>query len=161
MGAVQALLPQPQNETLQPSPNGGTPVQDLQHNAASSVVREHSLAENLTQLPETGNTGVCTVRLSRTCGLVIIDDRRYAFEQHESASERPENKVYRVQTEPERVGWARISDLVRQRDKAKIEDLKEDIDTLLVFVSVHQAPQLFILLIHEVSRVNRPVYSRR
>ena len=36
--------------------------------------------------------------------------------------------------EPERRGWARISDLLRQNDQMSIQDVKEDIDTLLVFV---------------------------
>lgn len=43
--------------------------------------------------------------------------------------------VHRVQVEPEYVGWSRISDSLRQKDKSRIEDAKEDIDSLLVFVS--------------------------
>ena len=45
------------------------------------------------------------------------------------------DKVQRVRIEPERTGWARIYDLVRQVDKDRVADMKEDIDTLLVFVS--------------------------
>ena len=44
------------------------------------------------------------------------------------------DKVQRVRIEPERTGWARIYDLVRQVDKDRVADIKEDIDTLLVFV---------------------------
>ena len=51
------------------------------------------------------------------------------------------NKVSRVQIEPERVGWTRLADLVRQKDRDRIDDVKEDIDTLLVFVS----PSILIL----------------
>ena len=45
------------------------------------------------------------------------------------------NKVSRVQIEPERVGWTRLADLVRQKDRERIDEVKEDIDTLLVLVS--------------------------
>ena len=37
--------------------------------------------------------------------------------------------------EPERTGWAKLYDLVRQVDKDRVEDIRDDIDTLLVFVS--------------------------
>ena len=43
--------------------------------------------------------------------------------------------MYRVRLESERTGWARLYDLVRQVDKDRVADVKEDIDTLLVFVS--------------------------
>ena len=46
-----------------------------------------------------------------------------------------DNNVQRVRIEPERTGWARMYDLVREYDKNRIIDNKEDIDTLLVFVS--------------------------
>ena len=47
-----------------------------------------------------------------------------------------DDKVQRVRVEPERTGWARMYDLVREYDKNRILDNKEDIDTLLVFVSL-------------------------
>ena len=37
--------------------------------------------------------------------------------------------------EPDRIGWARMYELVREYDKIRVVDNKEDIDTLLVFVS--------------------------
>ena len=43
--------------------------------------------------------------------------------------------MQRVRIETERTGWARIYDLVHEFDKNRIVDTKEDIDTLLVFVS--------------------------
>ena len=46
-----------------------------------------------------------------------------------------DNKVQRVRIEPECTGWARMYDLVREYDKNRVVDNKEDIDTLLVFVS--------------------------
>ena len=46
-----------------------------------------------------------------------------------------DDEVHRVRVEPERTGWARLYDLVREYDKNRIIDNKEDIDTLLVFVS--------------------------
>ena len=46
-----------------------------------------------------------------------------------------DDNIHRVRIEPERTGWARIYDLVRQFDKDRVIDVKEDIDTLLVFVS--------------------------
>ena len=46
-----------------------------------------------------------------------------------------DDKVHRVRIEPERTGWARMYDLVREYDKNRVIDNKEDIDTLLVFVS--------------------------
>ena len=45
------------------------------------------------------------------------------------------DKVQRVRIEPERMGWARIYGLVRQVDKDRVGDIKEDLDTPLVFVS--------------------------
>ena len=47
-----------------------------------------------------------------------------------------DNKVQRVRIKPERTGWARMHDLVREYDKNRVVDNKEDIDTLLVFVSL-------------------------
>ncbi|KAK7684417.1 hypothetical protein QCA50_012364 [Cerrena zonata] len=49
------------------------------------------------------------------------------------------DEVHRVQLEPERTGWARLYDLVRQFDKDRVEDVKEDIDTLLVFAGLFSA----------------------
>lgn len=43
--------------------------------------------------------------------------------------------MQRVLIEPDRTGWARISDMVHKYDEDRIKDVKEDIDTLLVFVS--------------------------
>ena len=45
------------------------------------------------------------------------------------------DRVHRVRMEPERTGWAKLYDLVRQVDKDRVEDIRDDIDTLLVFVS--------------------------
>ena len=50
-----------------------------------------------------------------------------------------DDKVHRVRIEPERTGWARMYDLVREVDKTRIADNNEDIDTLLVFVSLYIA----------------------
>ena len=50
-----------------------------------------------------------------------------------------DDKVQRVRIEPERTGWARMYDLVSEVDKTRIVDNKEDIDTLLVFVSLYIA----------------------
>ncbi|KAK7677460.1 hypothetical protein QCA50_019573 [Cerrena zonata] len=50
-----------------------------------------------------------------------------------------EDKVHRVKIEPDRTGWGRISDLIRQYDRARVEDVKEDIDTLLVFAGLFSA----------------------
>ena len=40
-----------------------------------------------------------------------------------------------VQIEPDRKGWAQLVDMYRKYDEDRIRDAKEDIDTLLVFVS--------------------------
>ena len=56
-----------------------------------------------------------------------------------------DNKVHRVRIEPERTGWARLYDLVQEFDKNRIVDNKEDIDTLLVFVSLYPFKLLHIL----------------
>ena len=45
-----------------------------------------------------------------------------------------ENNIQRVRIEPERTGWARLYDIVSQVDKRRVDDIKEDVDTLLVFV---------------------------
>ena len=54
----------------------------------------------------------------------------------QDSSNNMDDKVHRVRIEPERTGWARMYDLVREYDKNRITDNKEDIDTLLVFVSL-------------------------
>ena len=38
--------------------------------------------------------------------------------------------------EPEHKGWGRLADMYRMFDEDRIRDAKEDIDTLLVFVSI-------------------------
>ena len=43
--------------------------------------------------------------------------------------------MQRVRLESDPTGWARLWDLTRQFDKARAEDVRDDIDTLLVFVS--------------------------
>ena len=53
----------------------------------------------------------------------------------QDAPEDLDHRIHRVHIEPERTGWARLYDLVRQLDKDRVADIKEDIDTLLVFVS--------------------------
>ncbi|KAK7693021.1 hypothetical protein QCA50_002586 [Cerrena zonata] len=50
-----------------------------------------------------------------------------------------EDKVHRVKIESDRTGWGRISDLIRQYDRDRVEDVKEDIDTLLVFAGLFSA----------------------
>lgn len=42
---------------------------------------------------------------------------------------------HKVKVEPEHTGWGRLSSMIRDYDEARIKDIKEDIDTLLVFVS--------------------------
>ncbi|KAK7684418.1 hypothetical protein QCA50_012365 [Cerrena zonata] len=49
------------------------------------------------------------------------------------------NSVQRVKIEPERTGWAKLYDLVRQFDKDRVEDIRDDIDTLLVFAGLFSA----------------------
>ena len=44
--------------------------------------------------------------------------------------------MYRVRLESERTGWARLSDLYQKYDQERVQDVKEDIDTLLVFVGI-------------------------
>ena len=39
-----------------------------------------------------------------------------------------------VLLQPDRVGWAKISDNIRKYDEEKVSDVKEDIDVLLVLV---------------------------
>ncbi|KAK7677465.1 hypothetical protein QCA50_019578 [Cerrena zonata] len=70
-------------------------------------------------------------------------------EQHQTGEQSPptekdtvpktEDKVHRVKIESDRTGWGRISDLLRQYDRARVEDVKEDIDTLLVFAGLFSA----------------------
>ena len=63
------------------------------------------------------------------------------------------DKVHRVRIEPERTGWAKLYDLVRQVDKDRVEDIRDDIDTLLVFVSSPSHPLASKLIL------DRPVCS--
>ena len=44
-------------------------------------------------------------------------------------------KTPRAHAGSEPTGWARLSDLVFNYDREKVEDVKEDVDSLLVFVS--------------------------
>ena len=46
------------------------------------------------------------------------------------------DEVYRVRLESERIGWARLFDLYQKYDQERAQDVKEDIDMLLVFVSL-------------------------
>lgn len=48
----------------------------------------------------------------------------------------PQNAERCMRIEPERTGWARLSDLFHKYDQVRIQDVKEDIDTLLVFVGI-------------------------
>ncbi|KAK7685881.1 hypothetical protein QCA50_011228 [Cerrena zonata] len=50
-----------------------------------------------------------------------------------------EDKVHRVKIESDRTGWGRLSDLIGQYDRHRVEDVKEDIDTLLVFAGLFSA----------------------
>ncbi|KAK7693016.1 hypothetical protein QCA50_002581 [Cerrena zonata] len=54
-------------------------------------------------------------------------------------SSKSEEKVHRVKIEHDRTGWSRLSDLIRQYDRDRVEDVKEDIDTLLVFAGLFSA----------------------
>ncbi|KAK7677502.1 hypothetical protein QCA50_019508 [Cerrena zonata] len=47
--------------------------------------------------------------------------------------------VQKVQIEPDRKGWARLSDVYHKYDEDRIRDTKEDIDTLLVFAGLFSA----------------------
>ena len=64
--------------------------------------------------------------------------------------------MHRVRIEPERTGWVRIYDLVHEFDKNRIVDTKEDIDTLLVFVS---SVLLYTPLLSKLIRIGRFVLS--
>ena len=77
----------------------------------------------------------------------------YSSVSPKDGSKEETNRSQRVRVEPERTGWARIYDLVRQVDKDRVADIKEDIDTLLVFVSSLLYAQISKLTYH------RPVYS--
>ena len=66
-----------------------------------------------------------------------------------------DDNIHCVRIEPERTGWARIYDLVRQFDKDRVIDVKEDIDTLLVFVSLSSYLSVSELIYY------RPVYSQQ
>ena len=46
------------------------------------------------------------------------------------------DKVQRVRIEPERTGWARLFDFYQKYDQGRVQYVKEDIDTLLVFVGI-------------------------
>ena len=74
----------------------------------------------------------------------ITSARRSAF-FNQDGTNNTDDKVHRVRIEPERTGWARIYDLVQEFDKDRIVDNKEDIDTLLVFVSLYALEHLHIL----------------
>ncbi|KAK7677500.1 hypothetical protein QCA50_019506 [Cerrena zonata] len=47
--------------------------------------------------------------------------------------------IQKVQVEPDRKGWARLSDMYHKYDEDRIKDVKEDIDTLLVFAGLFSA----------------------
>ena len=67
----------------------------------------------------------------------------------------PDTRPLRVQVEPERIGWARLSDLIHKYDQRRVRDAKEDIDTLLVFVSSRFANLCFI---HRCVRTGRIIF---
>ncbi|KAK7688639.1 hypothetical protein QCA50_008177 [Cerrena zonata] len=51
----------------------------------------------------------------------------------------PATKEALCRTESKQAGWARLSDLIRNYDKERVEDAKEDIDTLLVLAGLFSA----------------------
>ncbi|KAK7685562.1 hypothetical protein QCA50_011429 [Cerrena zonata] len=84
------------------------------------------------------NTGTGTG--DNTTPLQLLDRQRSSStiptdKMNMSSDEKP----LRVQIEPERTGWARLSDLIRRYDQRRIHDAKEDIDTLLVFAGLFSA----------------------
>ncbi|KAK7689223.1 hypothetical protein QCA50_007914 [Cerrena zonata] len=76
---------------------------------------------------------------------VLVDATPLADEQHRMVEHSPPNdedikgKVHRVKIESDCTGWGRTSDLLRQYDRDRVEDVKEDIDTLLVFAGLFSA----------------------
>ncbi|KAK7689232.1 hypothetical protein QCA50_007923 [Cerrena zonata] len=58
---------------------------------------------------------------------------------NQNVSSNIEDKVHRVKIESDRTGWGRISDLLHQYDRARVDDVKEDIDSLLVFAGLFSA----------------------
>ncbi|KAK7678315.1 hypothetical protein QCA50_018663 [Cerrena zonata] len=61
------------------------------------------------------------------------------FTENLGSSKSANEKVQRVRLESEHIGWARLSDLYYKYDQARIQDVKEDIDTLLVFAGLFSA----------------------
>ncbi|KAK7689217.1 hypothetical protein QCA50_007908 [Cerrena zonata] len=80
---------------------------------------------------------------------VLVDATPASDQQHRAARESPStdknttpktgDKIHRVKIESDRTGWGRISDLIHQYDRDRVEDVKEDIDTLLVFAGLFSA----------------------
>ena len=54
--------------------------------------------------------------------------------------------IQRVQIEPDRKGWTGLVDMYREYDEMRIKDVKEDIDTLLVFVRNRSLGSFFPLI---------------
>ncbi|KAK7693020.1 hypothetical protein QCA50_002585 [Cerrena zonata] len=123
-----SVITQPKNTHKDPQPNMESkhPAQDV---------------DNLTPLENTPPHGPqpeeiegSTVPISaahQTVGVVPPNDK--------DVSPNIEEQVHRVKIEPDRTGWGRISDLLRQYDRDRVEDVKEDIDTLLVFAGLFSA----------------------
>ena len=82
-----------------------------------------------TEREETG--GLPTPKVSLFRWVIVIIPKQNT--QDSSKNER--RKVQRVRIEPERTGWTKLYALVRQVDKDRMEDIRDEIDTLLVFVS--------------------------
>ncbi|KAK7684421.1 hypothetical protein QCA50_012368 [Cerrena zonata] len=107
-----------------------------------------SIPTHTTHQAENDLTGLdpTSTDLQRTTTSSIVDgpahsrsgNRRRKIEEP-TGNKGSRNHVQRVQIEPERMRWARLSDLLRQKDRDRIEDVKEDIDTLLVFAGLFSA----------------------
>ncbi|KAK7691665.1 hypothetical protein QCA50_005064 [Cerrena zonata] len=70
---------------------------------------------------------------------IIEPQTKVQVDEHDTLFPKISDTIQRVQIEPEHKGWARLSNMVREYDEAKIRDVKEDIDTLLVFAGLFSA----------------------
>ncbi|KAK7687968.1 hypothetical protein QCA50_009187 [Cerrena zonata] len=67
-------------------------------------------------------------------------DQTHSHQHREEFTSPPRTEeVSRVQIDSEHTGWARLSDLYHKYDKTRIQDVKEDVDTLLVFTGLFSA----------------------
>ncbi|KAK7677458.1 hypothetical protein QCA50_019571 [Cerrena zonata] len=119
------------------------------HSDSQSGIHLDYLAQDVGYLQPLESTAPADRRSEDVKGdTVSVEATSASDQQHQKVGQSSENRdpspntedrVHRVRIESDRTGWGRLSDRIRQYDRDRVEDVKEDIDTLLVFAGLFSA----------------------